>query len=144
MSATDRDALALRASETLDGRPVRWAKNVIGDYDGRDRTLEVFNADPREQRELLRRFRPLRKEMETALGGAVIVILHTREESARLYSDFVTKALADEVIGDVVRAQRTLESFLATLQSALGVDVPLHKRDTVQGTGSTELPRRAA
>lgn len=144
MSVTDRDPFALRVSESLDGRPVRWARNVVGDYDGRDRTLEVFNADPREQRELLRRLRPLRTELETAVGGPVIVIFHTREESARLYSDFVTKALADEVIGDVVQAQRAFESFIAALQSALGVDVPLHKRDTVQGNGSTELPRRAA
>jgi len=144
MSIIDRDALALRVSETLSGRPVRWAKNVVGDYDGRDRTLEVFNADPREQRELLRKFRLLRKEMETAVGGPVIVIFHTREESARLYSDFVTKALADEVTGDVVQAQRTFASLVSVLQAAPGIDRPLHTRATVPGTGSTALPRRAA
>lgn len=144
MSVIDRDAVALRVSELLNGRPVRWARNVVGDYDGRDRTLEVFNADPREQRELLRWFRPVREELETAVGGPIIIVFHTRSESARLYADFVTQALADEVTRDVVRAQRALEPLLAALQTALGVDLPLHQRDTVPGTGSTELPRRAA
>ena len=91
-----REALRSRLSDLLDGRPVRWAEHVAGDYDGRDRTLEVFNADPAEQRELFRRLRPVRKEMEALAGGPVIVIFHTRTESARLYSDFVEQALLAE------------------------------------------------
>jgi hypothetical protein len=83
-----RHDLMRRLSDSLSGRPVRWAKHVVGDYDGRDRTLEVFNADPAEQGDLYRRLRPLRKEMEALAGGPVIVIFHTRAESARLYSDF--------------------------------------------------------
>jgi hypothetical protein len=61
----------------------------MGDYDGRERTLEVFNADSGEQRDILRRLRPIRSEIEPIVGGAVIVIFHTRNESARLYADFI-------------------------------------------------------
>jgi hypothetical protein len=39
-----RDEPLRRISELLGGRSVRWAQDVIGDYDGRDRTLEVFDA----------------------------------------------------------------------------------------------------
>jgi hypothetical protein len=87
-----RDDLMRRIGDLLDGRPIRWAQDVVGDYDGRDRTLEVFNADPAEQDVLFRQLRPLRKEMEAFAGGPVIVIFHTRTESARLYSDFVASS----------------------------------------------------
>ena len=96
MTVQAREELARRIRGVLSGRPVRWAQNVLGDYDGRDRTLEVFNADAAEQRELFRSLRPLRKEMEVVAGGPVIVIFHTRAESARLYSDFVERALRAE------------------------------------------------
>lgn len=76
-------------SALLDGRPVRWAVTQFGDYDGRERTLEVFNADAKEQLDLLRRLRPWRVELEATAGGPVVLVFHTRKESARLYSDFV-------------------------------------------------------
>jgi hypothetical protein len=82
-----RDEFVQRISDLLGGRPVRWAQDVVGDYDGRERTLEVFNADLGEQDDLFRRLRPVRKEMELFARGPVIVIFHTRSESARLYSD---------------------------------------------------------
>jgi hypothetical protein len=68
------------------GRVVRWA-NPIGGYDGCARTLEVFNADALEQRELLRHFRGVRSEVEGAVGGPVIVLFHTTKETARLYAN---------------------------------------------------------
>jgi len=88
---------ALRAA--MDGRPVRWSSPRSGDYDGRDRTLEVFNADAGEQRELLRRIRVIRGDLEQAAGGPVVVVFHTRKESARLYSEFVAEALSPIIDG---------------------------------------------
>jgi len=87
-----RAEILQRIAELLDGRPVRWAdpSRFIGDYDGRDRTLEVFNADAHEQRGLLRSMRPIREELEAMAGGPVVVIFHTRAESSRLHSGFVT------------------------------------------------------
>jgi hypothetical protein len=86
-----REQILQRVTELLGNRPVRWAdpRQFIGDYDGRDRTLEVFNADALEQRELLRRMRPIREELEAVAGGPVVVIFHTRTESARLHASFV-------------------------------------------------------
>jgi hypothetical protein len=36
-----RNDVLRRISDLLNGRPVRWAQDVVGDYDGRDRTLEI-------------------------------------------------------------------------------------------------------
>ncbi len=66
------------------------------DYDGRERTLEVFDADAHEQLALRTRLRPLLNELEVALGGSIVIIFHTRRETARLYSD-ITKNLNDAV-----------------------------------------------
>lgn len=76
-----------RLREAFGGRAVAWAKatTTVGDYDGRERTLDVFNADAREQLDLLTRFRALRPGVEAALGGPVVVIFHTTVETARLY-----------------------------------------------------------
>ncbi|HWO18567.1 MAG TPA: hypothetical protein VNO30_07315 [Kofleriaceae bacterium] len=140
MTTPVREELARRISDALSGRPVRWAQNVLGDYDGRERTLEIFNADAAEQRELFRSLRPIRKEMEAVAGGPVIVIFHTRAESARLYSDFVERALLAEVTLDVDTAARILDVEVPPL----GTDIALHPRSGAPGTGSSELPRKAA
>jgi len=74
-----REDIPTRISTVLD-RPVRWATNVVGDYDGCERTLEVFNAGgPKEQREMLRKIRPLRAELESVAGGSLIVIFRARD-----------------------------------------------------------------
>jgi hypothetical protein len=84
-----RDLVPAQISALLGGRPTRWvpASRLVGDYDGRDRTLEVFDADAREQRALLRRLRPLRAEFERQIGGPLIVLFHTPSETARLYPE---------------------------------------------------------
>ena len=75
-------------SALLDGRPTRWAEPVM-DYDGRERTLEVFLADAAEQRDMLRRLRPVRSDLQRAAGGPLVIVFHTRAESGRLYADFL-------------------------------------------------------
>lgn len=55
--------------------------------DGRDRTIEVFDAPASEQRALLRLLRPARAEIEAALGGPLIVVFHTPRETERLYPE---------------------------------------------------------
>jgi hypothetical protein len=82
--------------DLVDGRPGRWAetRNLLGDYDGRERTLEVFNADARYQRILLRKLRAVRDELERAAGGPVTIIFHTSAESTRLYGECVINSSA--------------------------------------------------
>lgn len=84
----ERDAIPARVSELLDRRPVRWGEMAC-DFDGRDRTLEVFDADAHEQRDLLRRLRPVRSQLDETAGGPLVIVFHTRAESRRLYADVV-------------------------------------------------------
>ena len=78
-------------SSLMGCRPARWAPTarLLGDYDGRERTLEIFNAGPKDQLGLLATLRPLRAELRGAAGGPIVFIFHTEEESARLYADFL-------------------------------------------------------
>ena len=84
-----RDDVPEEVSRALGGLPVRWApaNAAAGDYDGRDRTLEVFLADAAEQREILGILRPERPRLEAAAGGAIIIVFHTRAETRRLYPE---------------------------------------------------------
>lgn len=84
----DRKAVPVRVSDLLDRRPVRWGE-LVGDYDGRERTLEIFDADANEQRGLLRRLRPVREALDEAAGGPIVFVFHTRAESRRLYAEVV-------------------------------------------------------
>src|SRR5262249_20098877 len=72
-----------------------------GDYDGRERTLEIFDADAGEQRGLLRRLRHVRVELDEAAGGPVVMVFHTRAESRRLYPD-VIDAWHRQVLAELV------------------------------------------
>lgn len=84
-----REQIPDRVSDLLEGRPTRWmpGSRAVGDYDGRERTLEVFEADPREQLDLLRRLRGVRPEIEQAIGGPLVVLFHTSAETQRLYPE---------------------------------------------------------
>jgi len=87
-----------RLREVFDGRPVAWAgPRAVGDYDGRERTLDVFNADARDQLDLLTRFRGLRPEIEAALGGPIIVLFHTTTETTRLYPEIVARHVEQQM-----------------------------------------------
>jgi len=70
---------------------------AVGDYDGRERTLDVFNADARDQLDLLTRFRDLRPEIEAALGGPIIVLFHTTTEMTRLYPEMVARYVEQQM-----------------------------------------------
>jgi hypothetical protein len=69
-------------SELLGHRPVRWAA-PLGDYDGRERTLEVFFVEASEQEGLLEQIWDRMPELETAAGGPIVVVFHGRAESMR-------------------------------------------------------------
>ena len=93
----------------------------------------MFNADAKEQRELLRSLRPMRPELESIVGGPVVVVFHTRKESKRLYSDFVESALRSEAMQDVA----TAEAIAIDDSPPLTTDVGVQRGDRL-------LPRRAA
>ncbi|HKY38690.1 MAG TPA: hypothetical protein VJN18_22260 [Polyangiaceae bacterium] len=139
-----RDSWIKKLRVLMGGRPVRWAEPScsIGDYDGRDRAIEVFNADVKDQRALLRQLRPDRADLEGVAGGPVIVIFHTTSESGRLYAEFVQAALHEEAAEDVAIPEYELSDIEALAQA---LDVALQERqDDKPGSGSTALPRVAA
>jgi hypothetical protein len=78
-------------SRLTEDRPVRWAppNRLFGDYDGRDRTLDVFNADAKEQRRLLEAIYRERASLEQAAGGPFIVVFHSRKQSTERNGQFV-------------------------------------------------------
>jgi len=75
-------------SKLIGDRPVRWAE-VTGNYDGNDRTIEVFETDVEDQRLLFKKLRSLREQSEENIGGPLVIIFHTKQESKRLYQDFI-------------------------------------------------------
>jgi hypothetical protein len=89
-----REQILIEVRRLVDGRPVRWGEVPFGDYDGHDRTLEIFNADGGEQRELVGRLFKIRRELAQAAGGAVVFLFHTRLHSAELHGDFVRPSQA--------------------------------------------------
>jgi hypothetical protein len=82
-----RDKVPFFIARIIDWRPVRWAMSV-GDYDGRDRTIEVFDADAKDQRRLLAEIRKNARGIEEAVGGPLVVIFHSVKQTAERYSDF--------------------------------------------------------
>lgn len=88
-----REDVPRRVAEIL-GRAARWATpdRSLGDYDGRERTLEVFNADASEQRALLRGLRAERTDLERSAGGPLVILFHTPSETRRLYADVLRES----------------------------------------------------
>jgi hypothetical protein len=95
----NRDDIAKQVSMLLGDRPVRWLprERLLVDFDGSSRTLEVFNADPGEQRALLRVLRPHRAALETAASGPIVVIFHTTSETQRLYGEFLAQSARSNI-----------------------------------------------
>lgn len=112
-----RDQVVRRVAELGGGRAVRWVPSdrAIGDYDGRERTLEVFDVDAGEQRSLLRRIGPARAEIEQSIGGPLIVVFHTPRETTRLYPEMSFQRAYDALatsIGEWMRRPPSVEPAL--------------------------------
>jgi hypothetical protein len=88
-----REDVPYAVSRLMGDRPARWAptERLLGDYDGRERTLEVFNAAPKDQLGLLAALRSERAALREAAGGPIVFIFHTEGESKRLYAEFVMR-----------------------------------------------------
>jgi hypothetical protein len=89
VKALSREQVPEVVSTALGGKPVRWAPpgSSIGDYDGRDATLDIFDAPAGDQLMLLRQLRAIRDDIDAAAGAAVVFVFHTPSETARLYPE---------------------------------------------------------
>lgn len=86
-----REEVPSVVSRRLGGRPVRWASrdSFVGGFEGRERVLEVFEADATDQLVLRHALADLRDMLKEAAGGPLLIIFHTTAESHRLYPDFL-------------------------------------------------------
>ncbi len=69
-------------SERLDGRYVRWREPGGPAFDGAERALDIHDAAAREHRALLRRLRDLLPRLADAVGGPVVFLFFTPQQSA--------------------------------------------------------------
>lgn len=83
-----REDIPFAVSRLIGNRPVRWAKSV-GDYDGRERTLQVFNADVSDRRALDEAIDSCRSLFELAADGPFVIIFYSTSQSAERYADFI-------------------------------------------------------
>lgn len=84
------DAVPLIVAQLL-RRPVRWAPEqaLLGEFDGKERTLQVFNTELNEQLRLLEQLEPHRDWLERLAGGPIVVIFFSARQSLR-HADFVS------------------------------------------------------
>lgn len=86
---TNRDDLLRDLSVRTGLRyPLRWADNQtsLGDFDGRDLAIDVFNIPSQEQRAFFRHLRSSRKELHRQLGHTVTFVFHTPEATGEYYA----------------------------------------------------------
>lgn len=102
----NRDEVPSAVSRRLSGRPVRWAtrEQLVGDYDGRERTLEVFLADAKDQMALRAAIEVIRSDVAEAAGGPIVLIFHTTKESQRLHAAFLREFASPRPVAKVTRA----------------------------------------
>jgi hypothetical protein len=84
---TEAREQVLEFFEKATERPARWAseRTTLGDFDARERTLEIFDVLRPEELPLLRSLRPARDWAANLLGGTVVIVFHTPRETERLY-----------------------------------------------------------
>jgi hypothetical protein len=85
---TERDFIREYVSRSVEGRPVRWAdaRTSLGDFDGREWTLELFDIPRNERRQLQDQLWDLRKEVWDRMGRSLVFIFHTPEATDQHYS----------------------------------------------------------
>ena len=83
--------------------PLRWAdeQTTLGDYEGRDLTLEVFNIPSERQRAYYRKLRSIRHELREELGKRVTLVFHTPEATVRYYGHLFSALNGAEISGTV-------------------------------------------
>lgn len=84
----EREAIRRQVAEIAGGRPVRWtdSRTSLGDFSGRDWTLEIFDLSYGDYRALRPRLSELKKDVRARLGHSITVLFHTPAETQRLYA----------------------------------------------------------
>ena len=82
----ERDFILQRA-RTLVGKPVEWTseRTSLGDFDGRDWTLEVFDVPPSEIRSVQKQLWTFREHILDKLHKSIQVLYHSPDATTRYY-----------------------------------------------------------
>lgn len=85
-------------------RPVRWAPEqaLLGEYDGDERTLQIFNTELRDQLRLLEQLEQYRPWLERSAGGPIVAIFFSVKQSLR-HAEFVSSFSLEPPIRRVPR-----------------------------------------
>ena len=83
--------------------PLRWAddQTSLGDFDGRELAIDVFNIPSQEQRAFFHDLRSIRKELHSQLGHIVTFVFHTPEATAEYYSHLFSKISGAALQGSI-------------------------------------------
>ena len=86
-------------------RPTRWvdARTTVGDFEGRDETIEVFDVESEKEWELFATLDSLATELETADSVRVGIVFHTPAATTEHYS-WARSELQAKHVEDAVRA----------------------------------------
>ncbi len=79
---TDREQIRRLVSEVADGRPTRWADEgttLVGDFDGREWTLEVFDVPSEQEHGLFLRLSGMFRDVRSRFGTSLMVVTHPPE-----------------------------------------------------------------
>lgn len=102
---TEQKRHALQRLDLLTGfrYPLRWADEVtsLGDYDGRDLTIQVFNIPSERQREFHRSLREFRSELRREFGKPITFVFHTPEATRQYYAHLFSTTSGVVVDGEV-------------------------------------------
>jgi len=99
---TNRAEILRRLAMAIGFRyPLRWAdeRTTLGDYEGRDLTIEVFNIPSARQREFFRELRQHRRELQEILGRPVTFVFHTPQVTKQYYSHLFAEVHGAEITG---------------------------------------------
>lgn len=119
---TDREAILELFREALPKHPVVWtsSRTSLGDFEGRDFTLEVFDVPWTEKRALLGDLLPQRTRAENVFGRPVQLLFHTPEATDAHYS-WVREEHAARQLSRIAQehAKRTTSDLRAGRRAAL-------------------------
>jgi hypothetical protein len=85
-------------------RPARWAPEqaLLGEYDGDERTLQLFNTELEDQLRLLEQLEQYRSWLERSAGGPIVTIFFSVKQSLR-HAEFVSSFSLEPPIRRVPR-----------------------------------------
>ncbi|MBI5886171.1 MAG: hypothetical protein HZB85_06275 [Deltaproteobacteria bacterium] len=100
--------------------PLRWVdeKTSIGEFDGRDFAIDVFNISLAEQLNFLARIRDLRDKIHEMIGSRCLFIFHSPEATKRHYAHIFPR-----LEGVCIEKERVHVLLFSSVESYCGIEI---------------------